>query len=80
MNKFAFPTFAMSEYGEGMAPEADGMTYRQYVAAKALEGLLANTSITGALSQVNEKPGVVIAKMAVDFTDALIAELEKTDK
>lgn len=45
-----------------------GMTYRQWLAGMAMQGLLANDS---------DRRPENIAKDAVEYTDALIAELNK---
>lgn len=51
-----------ASYGEG------GMTNREYFAARAMQGIIAHYGV------MQEKPPVC-AKSAVEFADALIAEL-----
>ena len=52
-------------------PSQPGLTKREYIAAKALQGIVANTS-TGYNSNVK-----ATATFAVALADALLAELEK---
>ena len=49
-----------------------GLTKREYFAAKAMQGLLANTHVGG-----NGNRECDVAKWAVSHADALLAELEK---
>lgn len=60
-----------------------GMTLRQHYAGLAFQGLIANTGITAVAGGVAKSEGItieqLIARMAVGHTDALIAELEKSN-
>lgn len=55
-----------------------GMTLRYYVAAKAMQGLLANSQ-DGYPIRCEVTP-INVAKAALDYTDALLEALEKTTK
>lgn len=70
----AFPTDAVYEGQKGM-------TLRQYAAIKAMEGLLSDGEVMGhltAYSQQQKKPlQEIVAVAAVNYDDALLAEMEK---
>lgn len=68
----AFPGRAFDEDGqEWIHP---GMTIREYFAAKALQGLLANPRLPDSKKL---EPNVAVAKMARSFADGLLAEIER---
>lgn len=78
----AFPGRAFDEDGqEWIHP---GMTIREYFAAKALQGLLANPgygeNATRAAKDVGTDALTLTAGAAVGFADALLAGLEEGDK
>ena len=58
-------------YGGQISPEQDGMTYREWAAAHVLAALVVGEG---------DWDGKFIAKIAVDLTDVLIAELDKEDR
>ena len=78
-----------SEPNENINPTGDhrdceprgGLTKREYFAAMAMQGLLANARIAENMGkyedQISQAKQVVIAKMAITNADALINELNK---
>lgn len=54
-----------------------GLTKREYFAAQAMVGLIANSYSNGVSQPLSEANNSEIAKMAVYQADALIAELNK---
>lgn len=58
-----------------------GMTLRQYAAIKAMAGLLSNGDVMGhltAYAQQQKRPlQEIVVDAAVNYADALLAELEK---
>jgi len=64
-NDYAFSVFC----GEGPIPPTHGLTKREYFAAMALQGLLADPHAT---------TDIGYPMTAVQLADALIAELNKT--
>lgn len=71
----AFPTFENNEWG---------LTKREYFAAMALQGLLANSDLTGSMDSADEEFGRGIAnwqvKRAVRCADLLIKELNANEQ
>jgi hypothetical protein len=65
---FAFPVF--DHKGECL-PGGAGLATRQYFAAMAMQGIMANSEIHPSTDYET------VAKRAVKMTDALLAELEK---
>lgn len=61
----AFPNYLQ------LAPQ-DGMTLRDYLAAKALQGILSDPNVF-----VGEKYDAMTAKMAFDLADAMMAERDR---
>ena len=55
----------------------DGLTTREYFAAKAMQGLLGNAFLMQDATRMEEKTSVLIMGMAVKAADALIKALEK---
>ncbi len=59
----------------------DGMTLRDYFAAKVVHGAMANSSVIDALSvgakAAGIKPAARIAMLAYEFADAMLAERAK---
>lgn len=63
--------------------EEYGLTKREYFAALAMQGLVSNSSNFEFFQLAKIKPGEVreeTAKTAIQFADALIAELSKESK
>lgn len=76
----AFPFSKMSINNAGLAADIHyGMTFRQWLAAMATQGLLANGHIGLSDQQGLRFPAdnCTIATTAVELADALIAELDK---
>ena len=67
-NDNAFP------FGYAMGVE-DGLTKREYIAAMAMQGMLANSELTN--ETFKER---LVAAWSVDCADALIDELNKEEK
>jgi len=59
-----------------------GLTKREYFAAKAMQGLLSNPQIKRPHPENGdmEKQYTEFSNIAVEYADALLAELEKTNK
>lgn len=67
------PAFAMPSHGMRYQNESqDGMSLRAYLAAKAMQGLLARADI-----DIATTGPAGISQASVKFSDALIAELAK---
>lgn len=79
------PAFPVSSDDERSIGEtgwgALGLSIRQYAAIKAMAGLLSNGNVIGhltAYAQQQKKPlQEIVASAAVNYADALLAELEK---
>lgn len=76
-NKPAFPPNAGWEHSE-----AKGLSKREYIATKALQGMLASYHLQIDVQQNDPRYNgqnfaEVMAKNSVEFADALLAELEK---
>lgn len=76
-NAPAHPTYATGMMGQGL-------TIRAYFAAMAMQGIVSSPSVLGAMKAMlikeaddTEDLGTLTAKSAVEFADALIAELNK---
>lgn len=54
----------------------NGMTLREYYAGQALAGIMANIHNIDQTDYVGVVGSHIVAKMAIDIADALIAELE----
>lgn len=61
-------------------PENNGLTKREYFAAMAMQGMLANSYSDGVTQPLSSANNIQIAEMAVSQADALIAELNKEPK
>lgn len=68
---FPVPPVGTGDPRDGMSRGHDGMTLREYFAAQALAGMMASGSSHHAKA---------VAKLAVEYADALLAELRKGDK
>lgn len=69
------PAFPAAYTGNhGLPYRAEGMTLRDYFAAKAMQGLLSNPSIIDGMTESTIK---WIAKNAMDQADAMLAESNK---
>jgi methylphosphotriester-DNA--protein-cysteine methyltransferase len=82
--KQAFPLHEQTSEYSGVFQREPGMTLREYYAGLAMQGLLANFSNTNYVKSIyehaiKEKKDIndVIAKMATEFADDLISELQK---
>lgn len=65
-NKSAFPTMEANEH-VGLTGNEDGLSKREYFAAKAMQGMLANTNTQGDRNLLMEE--------SVKFADALLKAL-----
>lgn len=71
----AFPIFDSN--GECLTFDCDGMTKREYFAAMAMQGLLANSFQDGINEPLSHANNTQIAGMAVDQADCLLQALEE---
>lgn len=69
----AFPAIAFNSEGQ-INIERDGLTIRQYFAAMAMQGILANKKMLEMISNSDEH---TMSEMAVSAADDLINELNK---
>jgi hypothetical protein len=69
-NERAFPSF--DRVGDIVCSPEEGLTKREYIAAIAMQGMLANSALVN-----NTTPDTYVAKWALSQADALIAELAK---
>lgn len=69
-SNLAFPIDALS-------PWHKGLTKREYFAAMAMQGFIANSQTLDELAHHGLDPNEACAKVAIMQADALIAELEK---
>lgn len=58
----------------------NGITIRQYYAGLAMQGMLANSYSNGSTQPLSELRDSDVANLAVAYADALINELNKTNK
>lgn len=70
MKKSAFPIYVTGGPESGYHP---GMSLREYYAGQAMQALAASPFLN---PEEGEKRGMTVAKNAVRYADALIAELE----
>lgn len=71
---FPFPSGPEPRHGE-FHERWEGMTYRQWLAGKALAAIVSNPSLTGG---IHERSLFASSKDAVALADALIARLNET--
>lgn len=74
------PAFPTEELGIG--PASQGMTYRQWLVGKALQGLMAgadNLTPSRATEPDVYSAPPIIADLAVKYADAIIVELEQSE-
>ena len=74
-NDTAFPSAWMQDHS-GSLP-VGGLTKREYFAALAMQGLLANSYSNGVNQPTSEASFSQLAGLAVNQADALIVELNK---
>lgn len=74
-NQSAFPLAAShGEYNDVIVPFADGLTKREYFAAKAMQGILSNRELINGYTSSSAKD---VATFAIECADAILAELDK---
>lgn len=78
----AFPrnyAYQNPEAGQSELKSLPGLTKREYFAARAMQGLLAENKIDWGMWDINKNHSVkyLVARNAIEFADALIAELNK---
>lgn len=71
------PAFPLPKGNENVAPEVAGLTKREYFAAMAMQGAMANPASMGFASASKLDPSEIIARSALKYADALIVELNK---
>ena len=69
----AFPHEALADYRDTEATKFPGMSYRQWLIGKAMQGMCANSDYAGMKYEV-------LAGMARKQADAVIAELKGGEK
>lgn len=79
-DKMAFPFY---EPGTGFGSVSEGLTKREYFAAKAMQGLIGNWEASCKICDSDPRyDGTnfmnVVAINSVEFADALLAELSKS--
>lgn len=82
-NEPAFPyihkwTHKTTDGDVELASRSNGLTKREYFAAMAMNGFLANSFNDGMNQPLSTASNLQIAKMSAEQADALILELEKT--
>jgi hypothetical protein len=71
-NKSASPTIGTHVHSGQLITHDPGLTKREYFAALAMQGMLANSQADGSIED--------FAKWSVQYADALLEELCKTDE
>lgn len=69
----AFPVYIGEQYSETYI---EGMSLRDYFAAKAMQGILSNTNLIYQIAEINIK---YIIEKSYAISDAMIAERENYD-
>ena len=72
-NPPAFPSGRMEGFEPARFPQYEGLTTRDYFAAAALQGLLADSNVPSDLKQHGE----LMARSAFCYADAMLAERAK---
>lgn len=76
------PAFPVAEQyderaGGYVSRASDGMTLRDYFAAKAMGGLFDFWVAVNAKTSINDPDAKIIAEMAYEYADAMLAERSK---
>ena len=67
----------LSKEGVRRLGETQGMTLRDYFAAKAMAAIWSNQYVIEGLSHITEDQAKTISKMAFEQADSMLAEREK---
>jgi hypothetical protein len=66
------PAFPLQSIGPDFAPGYSGMTLRDYFAAKAMQGMLADPDTARTVRKAGRKMDEAVAELAYMFADAML--------